>query len=125
MTSKSISVALIRETQEGQQPIYFTSKALQGTELRYQQIKKNSLALVNAARRLRHYFLAHTVIVRTDQPIKQLLSRPDMAGRMLKWSLELSEFDIRYKNRKVLKAQVLEDFVAEMTFSTSQEGTNK
>ncbi|XP_058730546.1 uncharacterized protein LOC131602421 [Vicia villosa] len=38
-----------------------------------------------------------------------------MAGRMLKWSLELSEFDIQYESRKALKAQVLADFVAEMT----------
>ncbi|MCI62978.1 maturase K, partial [Trifolium medium] len=42
-----------------------------------------------------------------------------MAGRMLKWSLELSEFDIRYESRKALKEQVLADFVAEMTSPTS------
>ncbi|MCH82193.1 gag-pol polyprotein [Trifolium medium] len=34
---------------------------------------------------------------------------------MLKLSLELSEFDIRYESRKALKAQALADFVAEMT----------
>ncbi|XP_058761637.1 uncharacterized protein LOC131635050 [Vicia villosa] len=39
-----------------------------------------------------------------------------MAGRMLRWSLELSEFNIRYEGRKALKAQVLADFVAEMAF---------
>ncbi|MCI66950.1 maturase K, partial [Trifolium medium] len=38
---------------------------------------------------------------------------------MLKWSLELSEFDIRYESRKALKAQVLADFVAEMTSPAS------
>lgn len=38
-----------------------------------------------------------------------------MAGRMLKWSLKLSELDIQYKSRKSLKAQVLADYVAEMT----------
>ncbi|XP_058742696.1 uncharacterized protein LOC131615241 [Vicia villosa] len=38
-----------------------------------------------------------------------------MAGRMLKWSIELSEFDIQYESRKVLKAQALADFIAEMT----------
>ncbi|XP_058765215.1 uncharacterized protein LOC131638669 [Vicia villosa] len=38
-----------------------------------------------------------------------------MAGRMLKWSLELSEFDIQYESRKALKAQALAYFVAEMT----------
>ncbi|MCI15269.1 maturase K, partial [Trifolium medium] len=115
VASEAVSAALVRETHEGQKPMYFTSKALQGPELRYQQIEKVALALVNAARRLRHYFLAHTIMVRTDQPIKSLLGRPDMAGRMLKWSLELSEFDIRYERRKTLKAQVLADFVAEMT----------
>ncbi|XP_058726507.1 uncharacterized protein LOC131597862 [Vicia villosa] len=39
-----------------------------------------------------------------------------MSGRMLRWSLELAEFDIKYEGRKALKAQVLADFVAEMAF---------
>ncbi|GAU18799.1 hypothetical protein TSUD_80880 [Trifolium subterraneum] len=126
VVSEAISATLIRETLEGQKPLYFTSKALQGPELRYQRIEKVALALVNAARRLRYYFLAHTIVVRTDQPIKSLLVRPDMAGRMLKWLLELSEFDIRYESRKALKAQVLADFVAEMTCSpSSTDGANK
>ncbi|CAJ2656849.1 unnamed protein product [Trifolium pratense] len=126
VASEAVSAALIRETNEGQKPVYFTSKALQGPELRYQQIEKIALALVYAARRLRHYFLAHTIVARTDQPIKSLLGRPDMAGRMLKWSLELSEFDIRYESRKALKAQVLADFVAEMTSSSpTVDGADK
>ena len=37
-----------------------------------------------------------------------------MVGRMLKWSLELSEFDIQYESRETLKAQASVDFVAEM-----------
>jgi ribonuclease HI len=126
VASEAVSSALIRETTEGQKPVYFTSKVLQGPELRYQQIEKIVLALVNAARRLRYYFLAHTIVVRTDQPIISLLGRPDMAGRMLKWSLELSEFDIRYESRKALKAQVLADFVAEMaTPVTSSNGAHR
>ncbi|GAU33272.1 hypothetical protein TSUD_279460 [Trifolium subterraneum] len=117
VASEVVSTILIRETLEGQKPVYFTSKALQGPELRYQRIEKVAIALVNAARRLRYYFLAHTIMVRTNQPIKSLIVRPDMAGRMLKWSLELSEFDIRYESRKALKAQILPDFMAEMTCS--------
>ncbi|GAU34623.1 hypothetical protein TSUD_394140 [Trifolium subterraneum] len=108
VVSEAVSATLIRETLEGQKPVYFTSKALQGPELRYQRIEKVALALVIAARRLRYYFLAHTVVVRTDQPIKSLLVRPDMAGR------------------KALKAQVLADFMAEMTCSpSSTDGANK
>ncbi|XP_058725992.1 uncharacterized protein LOC131597305 [Vicia villosa] len=117
VSTEAVSTALIRETPEGQKPIYFTSKALQGPKVKYQQIEKVGLPLITAARRLRHYFLAHTIVVRTEQPVKQLLARPDMAGRMLCWSLELTEFDIKYKGRKALKAQVLADFVAEMAFS--------
>ncbi|XP_058753186.1 uncharacterized protein LOC131626387 [Vicia villosa] len=116
VAAEAVSAALIRETPEGQRPIYFTSKALHGPEVRYQQIKKVGLALVTAARRLRHYFLDHTIIVRTEQPIKQLLAHPDMARRMLRLSLELAEFDIKYEGRKDLKAQILADFVAEMAF---------
>ncbi|MCI01813.1 putative protein NYNRIN-like, partial [Trifolium medium] len=126
VASEAVSATLIRETIEGQKPIYFTSKALQGRELRYQLIEKIALAIVNAARRLRHYFLAYTIVVRTDQPIKSLLGRPNMAGRMLKWSLELSEFDIRYESRKALKTQVLADFLAEMTSpASSADGADK
>ncbi|GAU44610.1 hypothetical protein TSUD_241030 [Trifolium subterraneum] len=126
VSSEAASATLIRETLEGHKPVYFTSKALQGPELRYQQIENVTLALVTAARRPRYYFLAHTIVVRTDQPIKSLLVRPNMAGRMLKWSLELSEFDIRYESRKTLKDQVLVDFVAEMTCSpSSTDGANK
>ncbi|XP_058759896.1 uncharacterized protein LOC131633201 [Vicia villosa] len=119
VSNEAVSTTLIREAKDGQKPVYFTSKALQGPEVRYQQIEKVTMALIIAARRLRYYFLAHTIIVRTDQPIKQLLGRPDMVGRMLKWSLELSEFDVQYESRKALKAQALSDFVAEMTSITS------
>ncbi|MCI74771.1 maturase K, partial [Trifolium medium] len=40
---------------------------------------------------------------------------------MLKWSLELAEFEIHYESRRALKAQVLADFVAEMTNSSIPE----
>ncbi|GAU50709.1 hypothetical protein TSUD_301140 [Trifolium subterraneum] len=105
VASEAISAVLIRETEQEQKPVYFVSRALQGPELRYLQIEKIALAVIMAARKLRYYFLAHSVVIRTDQPVKQLLARPDMVGRMLKWSLELAEFDISFESRKALKAQ--------------------
>ena len=61
-----VSATFIRETHDRQKPVYFTSKVLQGPKVRYQQIEKLVLALVNATRRLRHYFLAHMIVVRMD-----------------------------------------------------------
>ena len=69
---------------------------------------------------MRQYFLAHIVIVRTYQPIRQILGRLDVVGWMMKWSLELSEFDIHYESKKALKAQVFADFLAEMTFPAEE-----
>ncbi|XP_077226454.1 uncharacterized protein LOC143859686 [Tasmannia lanceolata] len=66
-----------------------------------------------AARKLRPYFQAHTIKVLTDQPLRQVLHKPDTSGRLVKWAVELSEFDIRYMPRPAIKAQVLADFVAE------------
>ncbi|XP_016206511.1 uncharacterized protein LOC107646883 [Arachis ipaensis] len=73
------------------------------------------------ARRLRPYFQSHTINVRTSQPLRQILARPDLAGRLIKWSIELSEFDIHYQPRSSVKSQYLADFVAEFTGSSPNE----
>ncbi|GJX55048.1 reverse transcriptase domain-containing protein [Tanacetum coccineum] len=51
--------------------------------------EKLILALVFAAKRLRRYFQAHPIVVITDQPIKQVISKPDASGRLQKWSVLL------------------------------------
>ena len=49
-----------------------------------------------------------------DQPIRQVLQKLDLAGRMVTWSVELSEFDIWYEPRAAIKAQAMADFLIEM-----------
>ncbi|XP_072052109.1 uncharacterized protein [Arachis hypogaea] len=115
VSNHAISSVLVTETGKKQNPVYFISRVLQPTETRYPKIEQLALALITTARRLRHYFQSHTIIVRTDQPLRQILTRPELAGRLIKWSVELSEFDIRYESRKTLKSQVLADFISEMT----------
>nr|KYP33134.1 Retrovirus-related Pol polyprotein from transposon opus [Cajanus cajan] len=96
-------------------------RVLQDAERRYQMIEKLALALVTAAQRLRPYFQSHQVVVKTDYPIKQILRKPELAGRMIAWSVELSEFGIQYESRGPLKAQCLADFVAELTPIATEE----
>ncbi|XP_071917139.1 uncharacterized protein [Coffea arabica] len=59
------------------------------------------------------YFQTHPIVVVTDQPLKQILFRPDMSGRMVKWVLELSEYDLDFQPRTTIKTQALADFIAE------------
>ncbi|XP_024030694.1 uncharacterized protein LOC112094325 [Morus notabilis] len=50
-----------------------------------------------------------------DAETRQVLQKPDTSGRLLKWSIELSQFDINYKPQNAIKGQALVDFVAEFT----------
>ncbi|XP_058185734.1 uncharacterized protein LOC131302960 [Rhododendron vialii] len=72
--------------------------------------------MVIAARRLWPYFQAHPIKVLTDQPLRRILHSPETLGRLIQWSIELGEFDIEYKPRIAIKAQVLADFLAEYTY---------
>ena len=43
------------------------------------------------------------------------MSSPEAAGRMALWAIELSEYDIQYRPRIVIKGKVVVDFIAEYT----------
>nr|GFA00009.1 reverse transcriptase domain-containing protein [Tanacetum cinerariifolium] len=85
-----------------------------GPETKLYSDGKASLSLVFAAKRLRRYFQAHPIAVITDQPINQIMSRPDVAGRLHKWSVILGEHNITYRPRTSVKGQILADFLTEM-----------
>ena len=98
-------------------PVYYDSRILRGPETRYTQAEKLVLALIHAARRLKPYFLTHHICLRTDQPLRQVLSRPETSGRLTKWAIELGEYDMSHESRTAIKTQALADFLAEFTFS--------
>ncbi|XP_034681044.1 uncharacterized protein LOC117910982 [Vitis riparia] len=80
---------------------------------RYSKVELMALALRSAAQKLRPYFQAHPVVVLTDQPLRNILHKPDLIGRMLQWAIELSEFGIQFQPRLSMKGQVMADFVLE------------
>ncbi|GJS29659.1 reverse transcriptase domain-containing protein [Tanacetum coccineum] len=112
-STEAISEVLLADRGNVQKPIYFVSRALQGAEVNYPSLEKVALALVHAAQRLRRYFQAHTICVLTDQPIRQVLLKPENSGRLAKWAIELGEHEIIYKPRSAVKGQILADFLAE------------
>lgn len=109
------------EREGEQQLVYFTSHALQAVELRYKWLEKLILNLLLSLRRLKYYFQQHPMVVRTDQPIKQVVLKPELAGRMANWGVELQQYHIEYDPRKAVKSQALLDFVIEMTIPTPLE----
>ncbi|CAL9011262.1 unnamed protein product [Prunus brigantina] len=88
----AVSSVLIRKPEKAELPIFYVSKALQSSELRYPPLEQLALALVISARRLRPYFQAHQIT-----------------------------FDIQFKPRPAEKGQAVADFISELTLPAPSE----
>ena len=75
MTDSIVSSVLIKEEDKVEKPIYYVGHALLNAKMRYPMIKKMALALVISARKLRPYFQAHTTMVLTNQPLRQVMQK--------------------------------------------------
>ncbi|GJY52981.1 reverse transcriptase domain-containing protein [Tanacetum coccineum] len=82
-TKEMGSAILMTKREAKQMPIYFVSRALRGPEINYTSMEK------------------------------LILSRPEVAGRLQKWSIELGEYSIHYRPRVLVKGQILADFIVE------------
>ncbi|CAL8993374.1 unnamed protein product [Prunus brigantina] len=58
---------------------------------------------------------AHSINVLTNQPLRQVLQKPETSGRLIKWAIELGEFDISYHPQPSEKGQAVADFISEFT----------
>ena len=73
---------------------------------RYSPIEKLCLCLYLSCTKLRHYLLsAKCIVISMADVIKHMLSMPILNGRMGKWILAISEFDLRYKLTKAVKGK--------------------
>jgi len=110
----AVSGVLIREDRGEQKPIYYVSKSMTNPETRYTMMEKLALAVVTSARKLRPYFQSHPIEVLTNHSLRTILHSPSQSGRLAKWVVELSEYDIEYKSRVSMKAQVLADILTKL-----------
>ncbi|XP_056864046.1 uncharacterized protein LOC130511189 [Raphanus sativus] len=114
VSTTAVSGVLIREECGDQKPIFYVSKILLDAETRYPLMEKLAYAVVTSARKLRPYFQSHTIVILTTFPIRTILHSPSQSGRLAKWAVELSEYDIDYRPRTSAKSQVLADFLVEL-----------
>jgi ribonuclease HI/transposase InsO family protein len=124
VSDHAVSSVLVREDRGEQRPIFYTSKSLVEAETRYPVIEKAALAVVTSARKLRPYFQSHTIAVLTDQPLRVALHSPSQSGRMTKWAVELSEYDIDFRPRPAMKSQVLADFLIELPLQSAERAVS-
>ena len=77
VASYVVSLVLLRVDYGVQRPVYYVSKSLHETEVRYLPLEKAILAVVLGTRKLPHYFQAHTVFVLTKLSLKTILQSAD------------------------------------------------
>ena len=61
----AVSLVLVRVDSGVQRLVYYVSKLLYEAEVHYLSLEKAILAIVQATRKLPHYFQSHTVVVIT------------------------------------------------------------
>ncbi|KAL5551045.1 hypothetical protein UlMin_001221 [Ulmus minor] len=86
VSEAAVSSVLIRLENNVQLPVFYVSRALLDPETRY-----------------------------PEAPLRQILQNPECSGRLAKWAIELSKFDIEYKPRTSIKGQAMADFISEFT----------
>jgi hypothetical protein len=91
------------------------SEVLADAKTHNTQPQKLLYALLITSRKLRHYFQAHKIVVPSSFPLEEIICNRDANSRIVKWSINLGEFDIEFCPRQAIKSQILEDFVSEWT----------
>ena len=93
--------------------IYYLSKRMLEYECKYIMIERLCLALIWATTRHRHYLTEYSILLvsRLD-PLRYLFDRPVMTGRLMRWLVLLTEFDIKDMTQKSVKGSIVADHLA-------------
>ncbi|XP_017974469.1 PREDICTED: uncharacterized protein LOC108661550 [Theobroma cacao] len=101
------------ETSKKERAVYYLSKKFTEYESKYSSLEKMCCALAWTAHLLKQYMIYHTtwLITKLD-PIKYVFEKPSLSGRVVRWQVLLSEYDIVYVSQKAIKGSAIVDFLA-------------
>ena len=79
-------------------------------------------AVIWATKKLRHYFQSYQVqAVSKHDPLRYLQQTPSLTKKLARWLVLLTEFDIDYVAKKVVKGRAVADFLAQNPLNEEEE----
>ncbi|GAU37187.1 hypothetical protein TSUD_30520 [Trifolium subterraneum] len=90
------------ETGRKEHAIYYLSKKFTDCESRYSMLEKTCCALAWDT----------TWLISKMDPIKYIFEKAALTGRIARWQMLLSEYDIEYRTQKAIKGSILADHLA-------------
>jgi hypothetical protein len=105
-------VIVVESIEEGkelpvQRLVYYVSEVLTLYKQNYPHYQKVAYGVYMAARKLKHYFKEHPVMVMSTTLLLEIIGCKDATGRVAKWAIELVAHTIQYKPRTTIKSQIL------------------
>jgi len=101
--------------QENEQVIYYLSRTMNGAKHRYNPIEKECLALVFDIQKMRHYLVGQIIhVISKVKPLRLFMTNPSsLNGRLAKWVILLSQYEMQFLPQKAVKGQAVTDFLVE------------
>lgn len=108
ISHSTIGMVLVQEDEfNSEHVIYYLSRTLNPTELKYSHVEKLALAAVQAVQRFHHYILLRKTRVISDyNPMIYVLTKQLLGGKYSKWIVILQEFDLEFEKSKAKKSLV-------------------
>ena len=102
--------------------IYYMSKKLLLYKANYSLLERTCLAVIWTTKKLRYYFQSYQIqAVSQHDPLRYFQQTPSLTEKLARWLVLLTEFDIDYVARKVVKGRAVVDFVAQNPIDDGQE----
>ena len=107
-------MVLVQEDEFGtEHVIYYLSRTLNPTELKYSHVEKFALAAIQAVQRFRHYILLRKTIVISDCKMIYILTKQLLGGKYSKWIVILQEFDLEFEKSKSKKSLIVVELMCD------------
>jgi hypothetical protein len=115
-------MALIQEDDaHDQHVIYYLSRSLTPTEIKYQHVEKLALAAVQAIQCFQHYILSHkTTVISHCNPMQHILTRQLLGGKYSKCIVILQKFDLEFDHAKSKKSLVFPKLICDFPHSAME-----